>query len=169
MGPGIRSQETIPAYVEMPEGAGVMVVAGKRPGQAIYEPFTPDSHYEIADVDINISIDGTYYVAVYNPFQGGKYGFAIGYQEEFEVDEWILVPVNVIRIHLWEGQSLAFILAPMVAIVVIGCATFSGSEKKEIRRFIVRLAYLEVLLVFFILEAAQLCSPRCLLHWVGLL
>ena len=130
MGPGIRSQEKIPAYVEIPEGAGVMVVAGKRPDEAVYEPFTPDSHYEIADVDMNINIDGTYYVAVYNPFQGGEYGLAIGYQEKFEVEEWILVPVNVIRIHLWEGQLLAFILAPMVAILVIGCGYLFWQRKK---------------------------------------
>lgn len=130
MGPGIRSKEKIPDYVEKPEGAGVMVVAGKRPEQAVYEPFTPDSHYEIADLDMNISEDGTYYVAVYNPFQGGRYGLAIGYQEEFKVGEWIMVPVNIIRIHQWEGQSLAFILAPMVAIVIIGCGYIFWQRKK---------------------------------------
>jgi FtsH-binding integral membrane protein len=32
----------------------------------------------------------------------------------------MMVPFNVIRIHKWEGQSLAFILSPTILVVIIG-------------------------------------------------
>ena len=121
MGPGIESQGSVPAAaIEVPGGAGVMVIAGERAEQASYEPFTPASYYELVDIDINVNASGTYYVAVYEPSQGGSYGLALGYQEEFGVTEWIQVPLDTIAIHQWEGQSLGFILAPLLGTVAAG-------------------------------------------------
>ena len=120
MGPGITSQGTIPASIDIPPGAGVMAVAGKRPDQASYEPFTPARIYERVVIDMNVNADGPYYVAVFEPSAESRYGLAVGYREEFEVYEWISVPLDVIAIHQWEGQSLSFILAPMLAIVAVG-------------------------------------------------
>ena len=130
MGPGIESQGTIPAFIDVPEGSGALVVEGKRPEQASYEPFTPASQYELVNVDMNVTALGTYYVAVYEPSQGGRYGLALGYREEFGLVEWIRVPLDVIRIHQWEGQPLGFILAPMLGIVVIGYIFLLWQRKK---------------------------------------
>ncbi|MDI6886506.1 MAG: hypothetical protein QMD22_09270 [archaeon] len=130
MGPGIESHGTIPAFVDVPEGSGALVVEGKRPEQASYEPFTPVSQYNLVDVDMNVTAPGTYYVAVYEPSQGGRYGLALGYQEEFGLVEWIRVPLDVIRIHQWEGQPLGFILAPLLGIVVIGYIFLLWKRKK---------------------------------------
>jgi len=44
----------------------------------------------------------------------GKYGIAIGYKEEFTLSEWLLIPIDVINIHQWEGQSLILILMPLL-------------------------------------------------------
>lgn len=130
MGPGIESQGTIPAFIDVPEGSGALVVEGKRPNQASYEPFTPASQYNLVDVDMEITAPGTYYVAVYEPSQGGLYGLALGYQEEFGLVECIRVPLDVIRVHLWEGQPLGFILAPLLGIVVIGYIFLLWQRKK---------------------------------------
>jgi hypothetical protein len=120
MGLGISSEDTLPTYVEVPDGAGTMLVTAQRPSQPLYEPFTPSSYYYLASVDEEISLTGTYYVAVYEESQGGRYGLAVGYREEFGIDEWILVAIDTIGIHQWEGQSLEFILAPILATFVIG-------------------------------------------------
>jgi hypothetical protein len=120
MGPGIEPQGTVPSYVTVPEGLAARVVAGERPETASYEPFTPSILYEHADVNTNVTAPCTYYVAVYEPYEGGRYGLAVGYREQFELLEWIRVPLDVITVHQWEGQSMGFILAPMLGIVVIG-------------------------------------------------
>jgi MFS family permease len=66
---------------------------------------------------------GQYWIVVYeqsdNP-QGGNYGLAIGERETYTIDEWILIPFNLISIYQWEGQNLALILAPMITAIVIG-------------------------------------------------
>lgn len=131
MGPGITSQGTIPAFIDIPTGAGVMAVAGKRPDQASYEPFTPARIYERVVIDMNVNADGPYYVAVFEPSGKGRYGLAVGYREEFGVYEWINVPLDVIAIHQWEGQSLGFILAPMLAIIAIGFVILIWQREKR--------------------------------------
>jgi hypothetical protein len=122
MGPGIEPQGTVPEFVTVPEGLGARVIEGQRPERWSYEPFTPSTLYELADLDTIVTAAGTYYVAVYEPTNGGRYGLAVGYREEFSLLEWIRVPLDVIGVHRWEGQSLAFILAPMLAIVIMGFA-----------------------------------------------
>lgn len=122
MGPGITSQDAVPEYVETVEALGVMLLEGQRSSSPTYEPFTPSSFYELASVDQEVSAGGTYHVAVYEPSQGGHYGLAIGYKEQFGLDEFIRIPIDVIGIHQWEGQSLLFIFAPLILTLVIGLA-----------------------------------------------
>jgi hypothetical protein len=121
MGPGITPSGAVPDFVEVPPGAGAMVVEGEPPGTPSYEPFTPQPIYEVARFNYTVPQDGDYYVAVYGP-EGGKYSLAPGYVEEFTVDEWLLIPWSVISIHLWEGQSPAYIFAPLVVVLVGGLA-----------------------------------------------
>ncbi len=132
MGPGIEPQGTVPAFIEVPEGLAARVVAGAQPETVSYEPFTPSSLYELVDVNTNVTAPGTYYVAVYEPSEGGRYGLAVGYREQFELLEWIRVPLDVITVHQWEGQSLIFILAPMLGIVVIGFLLLFWVRKKGV-------------------------------------
>lgn len=131
MGPGIESRGTVPAFVTVPEGSGALVIEGTRPEQASYEPFTPSSLYERADSSVNVTAAGTYYVVVYEPTEGGRYGLALGYREEFGVFEWMRVPVDAIRIHHWEGQSYGLILAPLLAVLVIGLGVLVWLKKRD--------------------------------------
>lgn len=130
MGPNIEPQGTVPDFVSVPPGATAMVVEGKRPEKASYEPFTPASQYELVDIDMNIRASGRYYVAVYEPLRGGAYGLAVGYKEEFSLVEWIRVPLDVVRIHQWEGQSPGFILAPLLAVLAGGFGILFWQRKK---------------------------------------
>jgi len=122
MGPRITNQGVIPDDVKVPEGSGTMVLEGKPPAQATYEPFSPSSFYPLATIDLNAPSSGTYYIAIYEPYQGGHYGLAVGYRETYTLEEWILIPINLISIHQWEGQNLSSILAPMGVILVVGLA-----------------------------------------------
>ncbi|MDH5733551.1 MAG: hypothetical protein OEY88_07195 [Candidatus Bathyarchaeota archaeon] len=120
MGPALVNQGQIPEFVETPPEAGVLVVEGKQPAQATYEPFSPGTFYSLAEVAVDAPETGTYYVAVYEEFRGGRYGLAIGYRESYAIDEWILIPLNLISVYQWEGQGLAVIFAPMVATLAVG-------------------------------------------------
>jgi hypothetical protein len=122
MGPGITSQDALPEYVETVEGAGIMLLEGQRSSSPTYEAFTPSSFYELASLDQEAPAAGTYHVAVYELSQGGHYGLAIGYREQFALDEFVRIPIDVIGIHQWEGQSLIFIFAPLILTLVIGLA-----------------------------------------------
>ncbi len=120
MAPKISNQGIVPDYVEVPEGSGAMVVEGKPPTKATYEPFSPSSFYPLATIDLNAPSSGTYYIAVYEPNRAGHYGLAVGYRESYSLDEWILIPINLISVYQWEGESLPFIFAPTVTILAIG-------------------------------------------------
>jgi len=122
MGSGITFQDAVPEYVETVEAVGITLLEGQRSSSPTYEPFTPSSFYELAILDQEVSAGGTYHVAVYEPSQGGHYGLAIGYKEQFGLDEFIRIPIDVIGIHQWEGQSLLFIFAPLILTLVVGLA-----------------------------------------------
>jgi hypothetical protein len=119
MGPGITSQDAPPEFVEVAGGVGVAVLEGQLSAEPAYEPFTPSVYYYLADLDLDLSVGGTYHVAVYEAYQGGRYGLAVGYREEFGLDEWLMIPIDVIGVHEWEGQSIGFVLAPMLATLFI--------------------------------------------------
>jgi len=119
MGPGWGNDSALPAFVAVPAGYGALVVNGTLEGRD-YEPFTPASYYQIAKVDITVNRTATYYIAVFEPDHGGKFGLAIGYVESFTAEEWLLIPFRVINIHVWEGQPLGLVLAPLIVTLAAG-------------------------------------------------
>jgi hypothetical protein len=122
MGPGITGRDPVPSFVEVPAGAGVIVLPGSRPPYASYEPFTPMSIYDISDYDENVTASGTYSIAVFSTGSPGRYIFAPGYREEFSPVEWITVPVQVMAVHAWDGQSLLLMYGPMLFVLLAGIA-----------------------------------------------
>ncbi len=119
MGPGIQSNDSLPGYIEVPEDVGFDVIEGEL-GEREYEPFTPASYYYPAEFEKEIDTDGTYYFAVFSEEGEGKYGAAVGYEERYGLIEWIRVPIDVINIHLWEGQPLWLVFSPMIFVVGLG-------------------------------------------------
>ncbi len=120
MGPGIDVNESTPDFVERPPYLGVKVIEGVI-GEKEYEPFTPGSYYHPARFDEKVDESGTYYVVVYNEEEtGGNYGLAVGYQETWSPIEWIKLPLDVVNIRIWEGQSIWHIFTPMITVLTVG-------------------------------------------------
>jgi len=130
MSPGNSvSTDGLPQSVDIPKGYRAEVIKGQKPVTAEYEPFTPAAIFNVASYSKNITQPGTYYVAVISPSDETQYSIAVGYLEEFRVSEWILVPVNVINTHIWEGQSIIVILAPFLAIMILGLILIARREQ----------------------------------------
>ena len=138
MGEGFELADSLPSFIEVPEGFGASLVEPSMPEKPEYEPFTPASYYYLIDVDETISKEGNYYLAIYDPNSGeGKYGIAIGYKEEFTLSEWLLIPFDVISIHEWEGQSLIVILMPLLLSLALGLILLAWKALVKLEIFIV--------------------------------
>ena len=120
IGSGITSDDILPEFIDIPQDAGFVVIQAQRPEKPEYEPFTPTSYFYLADFDKEVQTDGTYYFAIYESTGEGRLGIAVGYKEEFTLVEWLRIPLDVIEIHQWEGQSLIFVIAPVLVTLVIG-------------------------------------------------
>ena len=120
MGSGIQDQGDVPVYVEVPAKAGVIVVAGEQPSRANYEPFSASSFYHLAELEMVAPVSGTYYIAVYEQTKGGHYSLALGDRETYSLVEWILIPIRLISIYQWDGQSILIILLPVIVVFVMG-------------------------------------------------
>jgi hypothetical protein len=130
IGPGISSSGTVPPSVEAPPGTGSLVIPGTTPDRAMYEAFSPSVIYEVASYSANIEVPGTYYAVVYNTGHELDYGQVIGYREEFTAAEWLVIPFSQIGIYLWEGQSLWFVAAPYIIVVLVGMVLVFWQQKR---------------------------------------
>jgi len=131
MGSGISTETAVPDYVEIPMAGGVLVVQAEPPAQATYEAFSPSTFFQLASLDISAPASGTYYLAVYEPYQGGYYGLAVGYVESFTLMEWILTPVSLLSIYRWQEQSLALIFGPMAVVIAIGLSLLVWQQRRK--------------------------------------
>ena len=131
MGPSLLSFGIPPASLIVPHDTGVIVINGRPPQVPGYEPFTPSATFEVASYSMPVQATGTYYVAVHT--SGGEQGYSLapGFKEEFSATEWLFVPVNVIGIHVWEGQSPFVVLAPCIALVLLGGALQLWQQKRR--------------------------------------
>ncbi len=88
----------------------------------------------MARFNITVPQDSDYYIAVVGD-GGAKYSLAPGFREEFTAAEWLMIPISVISIHLWEGQAPAAVVAPGIIVVVGGLvlAVLYGKKKGMMR------------------------------------
>ncbi|MCW4049818.1 MAG: hypothetical protein NWE89_08790 [Candidatus Bathyarchaeota archaeon] len=119
LGEGVEPRGMAPEFIESPPGYSVHVVDSTRPEAPEYDPFTPSSYFFYAEFRGEVS-EGTYYVVVYEPDNVGSYGLALGYREVFTMYEWLIIPVNLFEIHLWEGQSPLIVFGPLLVAVAAG-------------------------------------------------
>jgi hypothetical protein len=120
MGPGLQGQGDVPPYVDVPAEANAIVISGAQPSLGTYEPFSASSFYSLADLELHAPVSGTYYIAVYEPRRGGQYSIAVGDREAFSIREWIFIPIKLLSIYQWGGQSLFIIFLPIIATLAIG-------------------------------------------------
>jgi hypothetical protein len=133
MGKGVNQTGDIPSKITVPEGYKAQSIHPSAPSHS-YEPFSPGVLSYVTDLTIDSATAGQYYLVVYeassNP-TGGHYGLAIGDRETYTIDEWILIPSNLISIYQWEGQSLALILAPMITTLIVGIILVAWRLRKQ--------------------------------------
>ena len=120
MGPGVGEMGDLPTFIERPGGSGYIVVEGERAEDGEYEGFSPSAFYELGELDVLAPSDGIYYVSVFSEDGEGNYGLVVGYVESFTVIEFIRVPLDLIVVYQWEGQTLFEILLPFVITVGLG-------------------------------------------------
>ncbi|MGD9396529.1 MAG: hypothetical protein PVJ05_08890 [Candidatus Thorarchaeota archaeon] len=133
MGPGVTNQGTPPASLEIPGGAGVTVIESS-PLEAEYEGFTPLSQYTTVDLNMSAPATGTYYIAIYEETNSGRYALVTGYIEAYSVLQWIMVPSMAITIIMWSGQSLLFILLLMLLPLILGLAFIAVRHRTAFRK-----------------------------------
>jgi hypothetical protein len=122
IGPNITIQGTIPSKITVSSGLNAQLVNQTAPTPT-FEPFSPGTFTGLADTTLENPTPGKYYLVVFeqsNTPKGGNYGLAIGDRETYTIDEWILIPFNLMNIYQWEGQNLALILTPMITTLIVG-------------------------------------------------
>jgi hypothetical protein len=118
--PSMQSSGALPDRVRLPDGYGHEVVAGTRPAAAEYEPFAPSSFYDTVQVDRLVDDGGRYLLAVYTDEGTGPVGLAVGREERFTPTEYVGVPLDLVRVHLWAGQHPVVVFGPLVAVLGVG-------------------------------------------------
>jgi hypothetical protein len=129
MGPGLTNEGKAPINLEIPMGYGVIAYSGNLSNSPEYEEFTPSAFYTLASPELIAPESGTYYVAVSSTNRERNYGVVVGYKESFTLMEWIFIPLNQIKVYLWEGQSLILILSPIVITLALGIITLFLKRK----------------------------------------
>jgi hypothetical protein len=133
MGPQITPQGSIPANITVPSGYGASLLNQTAP-KPTFEPFSPSIFAGLADLTLDNPAPGKYYLVVFEQSdapKGGNYGLTVGDRETYTVDEWILIPFNLINIYQWEGQSAILIFAPMITALVIGVIFVAWQLRKQ--------------------------------------
>lgn len=116
IGPGLNGTGRLPDAAEVPAGSGRLVRLGTV-GAAEYEPFTPSYQYRVAEAEMQVE-GGTYYLVVFGG--SGPYGLTVGSLERFTPAEWVRTPVDVLLVHLWEGQSPLVVFGPFLLVLAAG-------------------------------------------------
>lgn len=115
LSPVLNGTTGVPPQVEVPEEYGARVVEPDGQPRGEFEPFTPAALYRHAELDTTVETSGTYYVVAYDrDGDPGNVGVVVGHTESFGVVEYVTVPFDRPRIHLWEGQSAWLVFGPML-------------------------------------------------------
>ena len=139
MSESLNSSDRVPTGVTVPEGMGTVVFDGERPDAATYEPFTPSANYHTVGVDRTVEEGGVYLLAIYEPRNAsGPVGVTVGYEEEFSPTEYLTVPFDLVRIHLWEGQHPFLVAGPWFVTFLGGVALLHTQRRGNRRRPLIR-------------------------------
>jgi len=133
IGPEIKNEGDLPAGIVLLENNGYIVIPGTKPDHPEYEPFTPAANYQWLKYEYIAEVPGTYYIAMVNNGTGpGSYGLAVGYKEEFSLSEWVMIPISIANIRIWEGNSQAFVIGFPLLIVVFGLVYLFRVKKEPV-------------------------------------
>jgi hypothetical protein len=98
------------------------------------EPYTQTGFWEGQRIGRELTQDGTYYVAVFDPVEhGGKYVLLTGNRNGASLADTLTFPWLWVKLHFWYEQGLIAILVILVLVtgfVTLGYFRFIGSKKK---------------------------------------
>ncbi|MEF8776666.1 MAG: hypothetical protein V5A43_09235 [Haloarculaceae archaeon] len=127
MTPGGETSEQVPDAVEVPADYGATVLASEPAESAEFEPFTPGAYYYTLSLDRTVETGGTYLFAVYDVAgESGPVGVAVGRSESFTLIEFLTVPIDVLGVHAWEGDSPLLVFGPGLLVAVLGVVRLRG-------------------------------------------
>jgi len=134
IGPGIGTRDPLlPGEIPFPDGSGSIVGSlPERTRYPSYEPFTPMAIYDGSSLSVTAPGPGDYLVVVFGG--EGRYILATGYREEFTAAEWLLIPVSVLSVRIWQGQPLFLVLLPIIGAVIAGFLWFWPWSRRTGRR-----------------------------------
>ena len=133
IGPGVEDAGELFPGVSVPAGSGYLVIPGTKPDHPEYEPFTPAANYQWMKAEYIAEVPGTYYIAMVNKgTNAGNYGLALGFREEFTLAEWIMIPLSIGNVRVWEGSSQAFVVGFPVFIVLFGMVYLFRFKKEPL-------------------------------------
>lgn len=133
IGPGVEDAGELFPAVSVPAGSGYLVIPGTKPDHPEYEPFTPAANYQWMKAEYIAEVPGTYYIAMVNKgTNAGNYGLALGFREEFTLAEWIMIPLSIGNVRVWEGSSQAFVVGFPVFIVLFGMVYLFRFKKEPL-------------------------------------
>jgi hypothetical protein len=141
MSPALHATDSVPERVTVPDGMGAIVVEGDRPNTATYEPFTPSANYHTASFDHQVKTERAYVIAVYESAnRTGPVGVTIGYKEEWSPTEYLTIPFDLVRTHLWEGQHPLLVIGPFLLTILVGIEIVRRRWHREWGRRRIRIA-----------------------------
>ena len=109
IGSGLPLVDSVP--FDQPQGKGAIVLPWEDKKE-FFEPFTQTRYYMAQEFRQNLP-QGTWWLAVYNPQQGGKYTLAVGEREVWGWRDLFAFPGIWYRTRWWynPGQTIAIIAA----------------------------------------------------------
>ena len=133
IGPGIEGGGELALGVVVLPDNGYIVIPGTKHDHPEYEPFTPAANYQWLKYEYIAEEPGTYYIAMVNKGTGpGNYGLALGFREEFTLAEWIMIPLSIGNVRVWEGSSPAFVVGFPVFVVLFGMVYLFRFKKEPL-------------------------------------
>ncbi len=131
--PRHRKRGRDPVGVVLFDNEGYILIPGEAPDLPEYEPFTPAANYQWLEYEYIAESSGTYFIAmVNNGTEAGNYGLALDYREEFSLPEWVMIPLSIANIRIWEGNRQAFVIGFPLLIVVFGLVYFFRVKKEPV-------------------------------------
>jgi hypothetical protein len=127
---GQKTENVTPFFI--PKGYRVLDVEGIETTKPTYEPFGPSSYIDLVTVNLSVPESTRYYAAVYSKDIPGHYALAVGNKEVFSFSERITMPIRILSVYLWEGQSLSMLLIPYLAAEIIAILIFWRKSRRTI-------------------------------------
>lgn len=131
IGPGLPTMNEPPHFpLDIPKDQGRAILLSQGEADEFFEPFTQTTLIQHQLFSRNLG-PGTYYIAVYDPTgRTGKYVLATGDREQFDLLDWLSLPVIWFKVRTWyDATQTYWILAGLAVLLGGGLYYFRRMRK----------------------------------------